>query len=133
MKYAYVIAAYTSAPQVRALHDRLRTIGIEPTSSWAEEAHGPEALEALSTQACRAIWTRNDRDMREADVVIVLADTPCREGFMEAARAYYDGRQDMVWVGRPTLTSRAWVDGCVTVVDVDAAVALLSERAQGAA
>jgi len=122
MARIYVIAAYTSAPAVRALHDRLRAAGHEPVSSWAEEAHGPEALEALTQDECRAIWKRNDSDMRSADVVMVLADTPCREGFMEAARAYHWGGQQIVWVGRPTLTARAWVANCVTVATVDEAV-----------
>ena len=125
MLKVYIIAAYAHAPAVRAIHDRLRMVGIEPVSSWAEGAHGAEELEHLTKSQCRDIWQRNDADMRSADVVMVLADTPCREGFMEAARAYERGRQDIVWVGRPTLTARAWVDGCTTVATVDEAVAVL--------
>lgn len=125
MLRVYVIASYQSAPLVRAIHDRLRMLGIEPTSSWAEEACGAEDLASLTKDECRAIWKRNDQDMRVADVVMVLADTPCREGFMEAARAYHWGGQRIVWVGRPTLTARAWVDNCVTVATVDEAIAAL--------
>lgn len=126
MSRIYIIAAYAHAPAVRALHDRLRMAGHEPVSSWAEQAHGAEDLDALTKDECRAIWKRNDSDMRSADIVVVLADTPCREGFMEAARAYHWGVQEIVWVGRPTLTARAWVDGCTVVADVDAAVEALS-------
>lgn len=103
---AYVIAAYGSAPVVRALHERLRAIGIEPTSSWAEDAHGPEDLEALSDAECLRIWQRNRDDMDAASIAIVLADTPMREGHAEASYALRSG-MDVVWIGRPTLTARS--------------------------
>lgn len=125
MTRVYVIAAYTAAPAVRLLHTRLRMAGHEPTSSWAEEATGPEDLTALSTAECRAIWSRNDKDMRDADVVIVLADTNTREGWMEAQRAVALGGVQIICIGRPTLTLRAWTDGVRIVADVDAALRAL--------
>ena len=127
MLKVYVIGAYESSPAVRLLHTRLRMAGHEPTSSWAEEATGPEDLTALSTAECRAIWDRNDQDMIDANVVVVLADTPCREGFFEAQRAF-DLRKRIVWVGRPTLTVRAYIGPAsrlVVVADVDAALRAL--------
>lgn len=102
----YVIAAYSHAPAVRAIHDRLRMMGVEPTSSWAEEACGPEALERLSDDECYRIWDRNRRDLDNASVALVLADTPMREGHAEAAHAMRTGCR-VVWVGRPTLGARA--------------------------
>lgn len=127
MTRVYVIAAYTAAPEVRILHTRLRMAGHEPTSSWAEEATGPEDLASLTPGQCGAIWDRNDQDMIDANVVVVLADTPCREGFFEAQRAF-DLRKRIVWVGRPTLTVRAYIGPAsrlVVVADVDAALRAL--------
>ena len=106
MTRVYIIAAYSAAPAVRAIHDRLRMAGIEPVSSWAEEAHGPEALDGLSDDECYRIWDRNRRDLDSASVALVLADTPMREGHAEAAHAMRTGCR-VVWVGRPTLGARA--------------------------
>ena len=125
MARVYVVAAFQSAPEVRILHTRLRLAGHDYTSSWAETAHGPEDLTALSTAECRAIWSQNDADMRRADAVWILADTPCREGWMEAQRAVDMGGMPIVVVGRPTLTLRAWCDGVTYVPGVDAALATL--------
>ncbi|MBP9863666.1 MAG: hypothetical protein KBD62_37315 [Kofleriaceae bacterium] len=127
MTRVYVIAAYTAAPEVRTLHTRLRMAGHEPTSSWAEEAAGPEDLASLTPGQCGAIWDRNDQDMIDANVVVVLADTPAREGFLEAQRAF-DLRKRIVWVGRPTLTVRAYIGPAsrlVVVADVDQALRAL--------
>ena len=122
----YVIASYDHAPLVRAIHDRLREIGIEPTSSWAETAHGPEELERLSDVQCWHIWNRNGVDMNAADIVLVLADTPMREGWAEVERARRNSMH-IVWVGRPTLGARA--DGWRTwfVAGVDDALAALRQ------
>jgi putative intracellular protease/amidase len=126
----YIIASYQSAGDVRAIHDALRTAGHEPTSSWAETAAGPEDLASLTAQECGAIWDRNDADLLDADVVMVLADTPCREGFLEAQRAM-DLRKRIVWIGRPVLSVRAYIGPASRLVVVGSVVdglALLAQR-----
>lgn len=123
MTRVYVIAAYAEAPTVRAIHDRLRMIGCEPTSSWAESAHGAEDLASLSDAECARIWDRNDVDMQDATVVLLLADTPAREGWMEAQRALDYGKR-LLCVGRPTLTLRAF-DRVEVVDSIDAALAAI--------
>ena len=130
----YVIAAYSHAPQVRAIHERLRALGIEPTSSWAEEANGPEALDGLSDDECYRIWDRNRRNLDSASVALVLADSPTREGHAEAAHAMRTGCR-VVWVGRPTLGSRAdsvfGSNGPWFVATVDDALAGLGGMGRG--
>lgn len=106
----YVIAAYESAERVRDIHDRLRALGHTPTSRWAEQAHGPEELGDYAE--CEAIIHANLRDMRSADVVIILADTPMREGWCEVERC----GPNAVVVGRYNLTTRA---RCYARVDSD--------------
>lgn len=118
----YVIAAYESAPRVRDLHDRLRALGHTPTSRWAEHAHGPEELGDYV--ACSEIIAANLRDMRSADVVIILADTPMREGWCEVERC---GAANAVVVGRYNLTTRA---RCYARVNTDdEAIAWVQEMA----
>lgn len=118
----YVIAAYESAPRVRDMHERLRALGHTPTSRWAEQAHGPEELGDYV--ACEAIITTNLRDMRSADAVIILADTPMREGWCEVERC---GSANAVVVGRYNLTTRA---RCYARVDSDdEAIAWVQEMA----
>ena len=105
----YVIAAYDHAPQVRAIHDRLRMVAIEPTSSWAEEAHGAEALGTKTYEERYEIATRNARDLAAAGAVIALLDTPMREGWLELARAVDEGKKILL-VGRHCLSTSLWVD-----------------------
>lgn len=102
--YVYVIAAYGAAVRVRALHARLRAEGYEPSSTWAEEAMGPECLD--DADAANAAWVRNHNDLERAAAVIVLADTPMREGWCEVARCEDSGR-DVIVVGPANLTTRA--------------------------
>ena len=101
----YVIASYSWAPQVRAIHDRLRTMGVEPTSQWAEGAHGPEDLDSLTDDECQSIWLRNVADLAESDAVIALLDSPMREGWMELGRAMREHKTCLL-VGRHALTTR---------------------------
>ena len=117
----YVIAAYECAERVRDLHERLRALGHEPTSRWAEQAHGPEELGGYAE--CEAIIAANLRDMRRADAVIILADTPMREGWCEVERCGLNA----VVVGRYNLTTRA---RCYARVDSDdEAIAWVQEMA----
>ncbi len=124
----YVIAAYSAAERVRGIHASLRALGYSPVSRWAEDAHGPEQLEALSDAQCYAIWSANYAALERADAAIVLADTPMREGFAESSYALRSGI-DTVWVGRPTLMARAFCDrgvGPWFVESVDAALDALA-------
>lgn len=135
----YVIAAHTWAPRVRVIHDRLRTMGVEPTSQWAEQMTGPENLDAHSDDECQRIWLNNAADMGEASVILALCDSPMREGWLELGRAFQTHRTILL-VGRHALTTRVLssversgitrfesVDGALT------AVALMSNAPRAAA
>lgn len=98
----YIIAAYSAAPRVRALHARLRDLGHEPTSSWAEHAHGPEPIGGYSESG--AILEANTAALESSDGAIILADTPMREGWCEVARL---AEQRVCVVGPSNLTTRA--------------------------
>lgn len=102
----YVIAAYSAAARVRGIHDSLRALGYSPVSAWAEQAEGPEQLESMSDAECYAIWCDNYGALAKCDGVIVLADTPMREGWCEVS-ACADQRVPVVVVGPPNLTTRA--------------------------
>jgi len=58
--HVYVAAPYMDAPLVRALHQQLTSARFTPTSSWADEATGAEALDALSPAEVRRIAKAND-------------------------------------------------------------------------
>ena len=70
-----------------------------------------------------AMRARAEKAERERD----SSDTPCREGFLEAQRAF-DLRKRIVWIGRPTLTVRAFIGPAsrlVVVENVDQALRAL--------
>ena len=102
----YVIAAYAAAERVREIHASLRALGHTPTSAWADEADGPEQLDTMSDSECYAVWSANYGALGRSDGVIVLADTPMREGWCEVAMVA-DAGQRVVVVGPPNLTTRA--------------------------
>lgn len=127
----YIIAAYQSAERVRRLHRTLRAAGHTPTSRWAESAHGPEQLG--DADACERARRANLDDMHRAQAVIVLADTPMREGWCEVERCRHTA--DVLVVGRHNLTTRArcyaqvpddgrWIDEALDWLrEVDALIA----------
>lgn len=97
----YVAAPFIDASFVREVHACLRLLGIEPTSSWAEHANGPEDLESMPLDEVRAIAERNDHALATSDVVLVLPrETAGREMYAEARIALAIGLP-VVWVGGP--------------------------------
>ncbi|HEV8658926.1 MAG TPA: hypothetical protein VGS96_09860 [Thermoanaerobaculia bacterium] len=106
--HVFVAAAWACAPRVRALHGALRAAGCVPRSHWADESDGSEAMEfsdLSSDEDIDVAWRANREGICESHVVIVLADTPTREGHAEAEYARMMGKS-ILWVGKPTLTSR---------------------------
>lgn len=101
----YAAGPFSSAPFIRAsVHERLRAIGVEPTSRWAEEADGPEDFSRFSPERLQSIAASNDADLRGSDVLLLvdLAGTG-RETYGELARAQIWGKP-VVWLARPSLS-----------------------------
>ncbi|MGZ5968079.1 MAG: hypothetical protein ACXWP4_10465, partial [Polyangiales bacterium] len=99
----------------------LRALGIRPTSSWAEQATGPENLEEMPIELVRAIASRNDHALSVSDVIVVLPrEGAGREMYGEARLAVALGIP-MIWVGEPRcLTS--YREGVLRVPDLESAV-----------
>lgn len=122
----YVAAPYADAAFVReAIHPALRARGLTCASLWAESARGPEDFAALTPVALADAARWNDRDVINADVLLVLArDGAGGEMFGEARYALALGIP-VVWHGRRTLS--AWRPGVHRVdegADYSAAVEL---------
>jgi hypothetical protein len=121
----YVAAPYGDASLVRRVHDLLRRLRLEPTSRWAENALGAENIETLPLDVVQALAEVNDRDLLDADAVLVLPrDGAGREMYAEA-RLALEHRIPVFWSGRPLCLSsfRAGVRRCSDLVD--AVLALL--------
>ena len=125
----YVAAPFVDAPYVREVHACLRLLGIEPSSSWAEQADGqPEQLDAMPLELVRAIAERNDHALATSDVVLVLPrDGAGREMYAEARLAIAIGLE-VIWVGGPRPLS-AYREGVTLVDTLQEAFRLLYERA----
>lgn len=125
----YVAAPFGDAPFVREVHARLRALGIEPTSAWAEHADGPELLEEMPLDDVRALAARNDHALSVSDVVLVLPrEGAGREMFAESRLAVAFGIP-VLWVGFPRcLTS--YREGVDRFPSLEAALAHLSQRAR---
>ena len=122
--YCYVAAPYIDAGRVLDVHERLVDLGIQPTSTWARTADGPEDLSRVTEDGLRLIARANDSDLRGSHVVLVLArDGAGGEMFAEARIALEWGRP-VVWVGRRILS--AYRDGVVRVEDIDDALVVLA-------
>jgi hypothetical protein len=101
----FICAAFQSAPLVRSMHTTLRNRGVECLSGWADDAGDePENLDSYKPEQLYEFWFKNRDGISRADTVIVLADTPMREGHAEAEYARMLGKR-VVWSGRPTLTA----------------------------
>ncbi len=123
----YVAAPYADAQSVVYLHERMRTLGIEPTSLWATQAEGAENLTALSREEVQAIAASNYADIARSTSMIVLA----REGvggemFREFGYALDVAALPLVcWVGRRILSA---YDSRVTLCeDLDEAIQAVLE------
>lgn len=122
----YVAAPYEDAAHVRGLHERLRSLGLEPTSHWAENAAGPENFASFTPMQLRAIAESNDTDVISSTAVLVLARAGAGgEMFAEARLALFLAKP-VYWVGRRTLSS--WREGVVRCEDLDDALARLVSR-----
>jgi hypothetical protein len=120
----YVAAPYGDAPIVRKLHAHLRSLGIRPTSTWAEGATGPENLEEMPIDLVRAIAARNDHALSVSDVVVVLPrEGAGREMYGEARLAVALGIP-MIWVGDPRCLT-AYREGVTRVPDLETALSEL--------
>src|SRR4051812_47303326 len=120
----YVAAPYEDAMAVRDVHALLRRLGFDCTSSWAENARGPEDLTSLSFEAIRSLAEQNDADVMAADLVLVRARLGAGgEMFAEARWAIEKGKR-VFWVGRKRILS-AYRLGVVLFDDIDDALAAL--------
>ena len=121
--HVYVAAPYADAPAVRALHEKLRSAGLQPVSRWAVGADGPEALEELPVSSVRAIAGQNDRDLLSAHFMIALARDGAGGEMFAEARLAIDTGIPIVWVGkRRPLT--AYREGVARLRTTDEAIVL---------
>jgi hypothetical protein len=115
----YVATSYSRASFVRAVvHEDLRVIGARPTSTWAENAVGPEDLATMTVAAIRTAYWSNYDAFHGSDMLLMLADeAQPREGFTELGWAFASSTP-VVFVGRPTLSAAYHAaDGRCIVVD----------------
>lgn len=117
----YVAAPYEDAGHVRDLHKRLRSLGFEPSSRWAESSRGPEDFTKYTPLQLRAIAEGNDQDVFDSDVMIVLARAGAGGEMFAEARVALGFGIPVVWVGRRTLS--AWRLGVHRVTDIDDGIA----------
>jgi hypothetical protein len=123
MTSVYVAAPYVDAPIVRMVHERLRDLGITPTSRWAEEANGAEDFVKMVPDALRAVAESNDRDLTKARALLVLSRHGAgAETYAEARLALVLGKP-VVWAGRLTLS--AWRTGVTRVAGIDEGIEAL--------
>jgi transcriptional regulator with XRE-family HTH domain len=117
----YVAAPYADALHVRRVHDLLRRVAIEPTSQWAEDATGPEALDELPLSDVREMAERNDEYLLASHALLVVPrDNAGAEMFAEA-RIALEYEIPVVWVGARRPLS-AYRPGVVRVGAISEAV-----------
>lgn len=119
----YVAAPFEDAGIVRAVHDRLRSLGIEPCSTWAESARGIEDFSAFTPARLRSLAEQNDRDVAEARAVLVMARPGAGGEMFAEARLALAMSIPVVWLGRRTLS--AWRAGVTRAEDLDDAISTL--------
>lgn len=124
----YVAAPFVDSPLVREVHERLVLIGARPTSSWAEQAQGPEDFTITVVDVLRDAAAANDRDLRASDVCLVLAREGVGGEMFAESRMAIAWQKAVVWVGRRTLS--AWRRGVVRADDLDDAIAIVAEMAE---
>ena len=120
----YVAAPYEDGAFVfQGVHERLRALGMTPTSTWAEHAIGREDFSRYTPARLREFAVRNDADLRAADVALVLARAGAGGEMFAEARVAIDWGKPVVWCGRLILS--AWRSGVVRAEDLDAALSIL--------
>lgn len=104
----YVASPYATAKEVRELHARLKELGHEPTSRWAEVAaqhDDKEDFSLFTPDDLQRIARDNDCDLYEAESVVVWSrPVGGRETYAEAARAQVAGKI-VYWVGTKSLSA----------------------------
>ncbi len=123
----YVAAPFQDARSVFEVHESLRELRLEPSSSWVALALvvGAEDFSRFTPERLRELAETNDLDVASSKAMLVLA----REGvggemFAEARLALMMGIP-VVWLGRRTLS--AWRLGVVRAESLDEALALVSK------
>ena len=127
----YVAAAYEDASYVRMVGGHLRRLGLTTTSSWSEQARGPEDLTQMMPEAIRHIAGTNDADLRAADVCLVMARRGAGGEMFAEARLAVEWGKSVYWVGRRILSS--YRSGVTICDDLDAAVLAIYQLAAGQA
>lgn len=69
----YVAAPFDEAPRVRVIHLALLDADMDPTSSWAMTASGPEDFSQFVPHQLREFAEQNSVDIRDSDAMIALA------------------------------------------------------------
>jgi hypothetical protein len=124
----YVAAPYEDAPGVRRVHALLRYLRLEPTSTWAEEADGPEVLEKMPLDVVRALADRNDADLESSSALLVLPRAGAGREMYAEVRLAIERNIPVIWVGGPRPLS-AYRVGVARVDDLTEALAHLCELA----
>lgn len=121
----YVAGPYATAAAVREIHSRLWALCLEPVSTWAEAAAGPESFAGMTPEDLARVAEKNDADLRSADVVLVVdIEGRGRETYAEL-RVALEWGMPAVFVGKLSLTS--WRRGVVRAESLDEALARLAD------
>lgn len=117
----YVASPFALREEVKALHDRLRTAGLEPVAQWP---YGTEKESELTTPMARALADRNDLDVDGSHALLVLG-RPAAGGEMlcEVARALA-ARTPIVWTGERIVLS-TFREGVLRAASMEDALTVL--------
>jgi hypothetical protein len=122
VRRVYVAAPYARRFEVRALHERLKGIGVVPTSSWADS----EDADAMTLETATVCFRRNDSDVFGSHALLVLGyPNEGGEMFAEARLALMVGIP-CAWVGRRILSS--WRPGVRHFNSIDEAITTLGDK-----
>lgn len=111
----YVASWFENSPMVRVAHTWLRTLGVTPTSRWAEDARGPEDWRAMTQVQLLNVRADNYCDLASSDLLLVIAGDKSGETFAEAMFAI-ERKMPVLWVGRRILSANA---ECVRLIEPD--------------
>lgn len=122
----YVAAPYADAERVRTVHDRMRGLGIIPSSRWAMNANGPEDLHLYDREQLREIARVNDSDVINSDCVLVLSREGAGAEMFCEARLALTLSITVYWVGRRILSS--YRESVILCDDIDDALAMMVNK-----
>jgi len=133
MVKVYVAAPYLKAEAARLVHRILEHYGFGWTSTWAEDARGPDNHAELAEADRERLRLRNQRAIEEADAVLVLGAANMCESLVEVGYAIARA-VPVVWVeGGQRLPLSATCPGVCTrvpvIVDAMGALAEITRRA----